>query len=76
MSTVDNAATQAKEIVLRCPKGMKLAKRFKRSAAMMAGRSKEDQNFFMRSCGIAVHEAEQKIREQQRKNRNKSNQAE
>jgi hypothetical protein len=42
---------------LKCPKGMKLHKSIKGQAALMHGRTKAEKNFFMRSMGIAAHEA-------------------
>jgi len=42
---------------LKCPKGMTLHKSIKGQAALMHGKTKAENNFFMRSMGIAMHEA-------------------
>jgi len=51
--------------VLRCPKNMKLPKAIKAMAALM-GKSKADQNFLMRSMGIAISEQASKSKSNQR----------
>ena len=59
------ADQKVEQYKLRCPKGMKLPSAVKIAAAMM-NRSKEDKNFFMRSMGIAIHEAAYKVKNAQR----------
>lgn len=66
----DQAEKKVQELVVRCPKNMKLHKKFKRVAAFMDG-SKADKNLYMRLMGVAIHEAETKVREQQRNSRNR-----
>ena len=51
--------------VLRCPKGMKLPKAVKAMAAL-SGRNKADQNFLIRSMGIAIHEQANKSKSSSR----------
>ena len=46
---------------VRCPKNMKLPTAVKRMAALMKG-TKEERNHFMRSMGVAMHEAQYRTR--------------
>lgn len=63
MSTVTEKKIETP--VLRCPKNMKLPKAVKVMAALM-GKSKETQNFLMRSMGIAISEQALKTKSTQR----------
>jgi hypothetical protein len=51
---------------LKCPKGMKLPKSVKTQAALGGFTNQADRNHYMRSQGIALHEANQKARSSQR----------
>jgi hypothetical protein len=50
----------------KCPKGMKLPKSVKTQAALGGFTNQADRNHYMRSQGIALHEANQKSRSSQR----------
>lgn len=63
------------EYKVKCPKGMKLPKAVKAQAALMKGRSKEFKKAWMRSMGIAIHEAATKVRMAARSETNKQRMA-
>lgn len=46
----------------KCPKGMKLPNIIKAQAALMFHKTKSERRHFMRSMGIAIHEAASKVR--------------
>ena len=60
---------------VKCPKGMKLPRAVKIRVALMKGRTKEEKNKMMRSMGIAIHEAANKIKNAARSEANKSRNA-
>ena len=60
---------------VKCPKGMKLPRSVKTRAALASWKTKEDKNHYMRSMGIAIHEAALKIKSAARTEANKSRNA-
>lgn len=56
---------------VKCPKGMKLPRAVKLQVALMKGRTKEFKKAWMRSMGIAIHEAAAKVKSAARESANK-----
>jgi hypothetical protein len=56
---------------LRCPKGMKLPRSVKIRAALMKA-TQTEKNYHMKTMGIAIHEANQKVRSANRAESNKA----
>jgi hypothetical protein len=57
---------------VKCPKGMKLPRAVKIRAALAGWKTQEQKNAYMRSMGIAIHEAAAKVKNAARTEANKS----
>ena len=51
-----------KNALPKCPKGLKIHAYIKGQAALMGGKTKAEQRYFMRTMGIAAHEAAMKVK--------------
>ena len=60
---------------VKCPKGTKLPRAVKIRAALASWKTQADKNAYMRSMGIAIHEAALKIKSAARSEANKSRNA-